>query len=91
MISTRAIEIIPLLKEPFDYEEYVAKCTDMGFDILPETSYPQKVGILKASIVKYPNLEPELAYMTYFNGNNKTQNIKSSDGKSSCCGGGKTL
>ncbi|MCK5132407.1 MAG: hypothetical protein KAR40_09695 [Candidatus Sabulitectum sp.] len=63
MIHTRAIEIITLLKEPFDYKEYVAKCEELDFPILPEGSYVQKAGIAKAGMVKYPHLEPKRAYL----------------------------
>jgi hypothetical protein len=91
MISTRAIEIVPLLEDPFDYKEYVAKCRVMDFDILPEGHYAQKLGWLKVGEKKYPNLESKEAYLKFVKDQNKILDSVtiSTSKKKGCCGGNK--
>lgn len=93
MISTRAIEIVPLLEEPFDYNEYVAKCEAMDFQILPEGMYAQKLGMLMVALVKYPApYLPHEAYLKFLEDMNGGKGqIIPLDKKTGCCGGGKTL
>lgn len=93
MISTRAIEIVAVMEDPFNYEEYVVKCASMEFNILPEGEYAQKLGWLKVSAVKYPQLSEKEAYLKFF------KDVKSASShippqeetkkKGGCCGGGK--
>ena len=92
MISTKAIEIVPLLEKPSDYNEYVAKCQVMDFPILPFGSYAQKYGILLAGQTRYPDLELREAYLKAMDDINKdsTVIIPPKSGKKSCCGGNKT-
>ena len=91
MISTRAIEIIPLLEEPFNYEEYKAKCKAMDFDVLPEGIYAQKLGMFMAGVMKYPQLEPTKAYIKFIGDINTTsKRVRPNPKAKGCCGGNKT-
>ncbi len=91
MISTKAIDIVPLLAEPFDYAEYLAKCRAMDYSALPEGKYAQKLGILMAAQNKYPHLEPAEAYTLFIADiNSSPEKTTAPSGKKGCCGGNKT-
>jgi hypothetical protein len=91
MISTRAIEIVPLMEEPFDYDEYVVKCNVMDFQILPLGQYINKLGIYKSGLVKHPHLSPKQAYLMMIGDIRNTSKRPQSTTTTGtgCCGGAK--
>jgi hypothetical protein len=90
-------------RDRFDWQEYLARCSDSG--VAPQTigSWAQRTGLVLVAMKKYPELTPLEAYQAFMvevseaerQAMQEQQQVKPLDTviapRKTCCGGGKVL
>jgi len=91
------MDILMGLENPFDFNAFRARCMERGLSIVGSLSeYAQKVGMVRMSLVQFPDRTPFEAYMMFvsdatvnnrFAYDSSGNQVEASRGPG-CCGGG---
>lgn len=92
MIESGSIYIIPKLKDPFDFNEYLEACRVANIRPLALNLYGQKLGMFFVARRRYSDLAPDKAYLAFITEIN--QPAAPTQHKGGCgggCGGGRKV
>ena len=59
------IKVVLGQKERWDYAEFQVECEKAGQPVIPMNEWVQKVGMLTAGILRWPDVEPAQAYQNF--------------------------